>query len=219
MSKSYFTTFIEQLVEKSPLSKQAIAKKAGVSRPTLYNLLNGDIQEAKISTLVNLSIALDTHPMELLRRYFANSDDYMGDIENNAFPVFAKRKRSKKQQSTGFVADVTYPDNIFVIPGQLIVKTWRVTNTGDFAWENMFFSCVDYLTWSHVSVAVGLKPVLAQVPIPFTASGDSVDITVELIAPELPGAVISYWKTTDAEGKLVFDDRLPLHCLVNVIEI
>lgn len=219
MPKSYFTFFINQLVEQSGLSKQAIAAKAGISRASLYNLLNGDIEEAKISTLVKVSFALDTHPIELMRRYFANNDDYMNDLGTQTFPTLGKRKRGKKQNSTGFVADVTYPDNTFVKPGQQIIKTWRVTNTGDVAWNNLWLSCVDRLPWSHTDVAVGLIPCAERVAIPFTAAGDTVDITVELTAPLLPGSVISYWKTTDAVGNMLFEDRLPLHCLVTVVSL
>jgi Ig-like domain from next to BRCA1 gene len=46
-----------------------------------------------------------------------------------------------------------------------------------------------------------------RVRIPDTSPGETVDITVELTAPKLPGSAIAYWQIVDVEGRPCFPDR------------
>ncbi len=73
MSKLDFLSYINVLVVNSPHTKSLLAEKIGVSRSTLHRILSGEVEEARLSTLVNLAYALGVHPFELLRRYFAES--------------------------------------------------------------------------------------------------------------------------------------------------
>lgn len=91
-------------------------------------------------------------------------------------------------------------------------------NTGKEAWENTFLACqTPPMTVANHNV--GLIPVSDQVPIPYTAPGDSVIVSVDFTAPPLPGTVISEWKSVNDKGHTLFPDHKPLYCIVKVVTI
>ncbi len=130
-----------------------------------------------------------------------------------------KKRRKEKILAAGFVDDVTYPDNSIVACGECFTKTWRVTNTGTIAWENMFLQCVDDIYANTKDISVGLTPLVPRIAIPYTAAGESVNLSVKLIAPSLPATVISYWKSVDAQGNTLLSEPHPLYCLVKVVTL
>ncbi|MEZ5449629.1 MAG: helix-turn-helix transcriptional regulator [Thiolinea sp.] len=71
MSAFDVANFLKEKTRESGLSHTEIARRTGLSRQTRYKLLNGDIQEAKFSTLIKVSRALNVHPVELLSLYFS----------------------------------------------------------------------------------------------------------------------------------------------------
>lgn len=94
--------------------------------------------------------------------------------------------------------DVTYPDNTVVSPGQAFTKTWRLTNAGTCTWNSayqMFFDHGD---------SMGVPNNYTQ---PLTAGtvapGQTVDVSVNLIAPMTPGTYTGYWRFRDP-GNVVF---------------
>jgi DNA-binding Xre family transcriptional regulator len=84
VSKQYFLNYLNELVDKSSFNKTILAERAKISRVTLHKLLNGDVEESKLSTMVNLAYALDVHPFELIRRYFAASPVQLPSTEHRA---------------------------------------------------------------------------------------------------------------------------------------
>lgn len=218
MTKMHLVSYLNQLVDACSESKSQLAARAGLSRAGFYKLLNGDVEEARMSTLIKLAYALDVHPLDLFRRYFRDQVGVEGDLQ--PLPSFSlPRGRKSKNLCTGFIADVTYPDDSLVKPGEIIEKTWRVSNTGELPWSDCSLACVDHLPQPHISLPVGLQPIERRVAIPFTAPGKIRDLTVSLKAPEMPGRVISYWKAVDAEGQPLFPHHHPLHCLVQVYSL
>ncbi len=77
-----------------------------------------------------------------------------------------------------FVSDVTIPDNSTVTGGSAFVKTWRVRNAGTCIWWSGY-------TLTHYSQEAMSAP--ASVPLPVTNPGESVDISVDLVAPSTAG--------------------------------
>jgi transcriptional regulator with XRE-family HTH domain len=58
------------------LSNSEVAIQAGISRQTWYNLLNADIKEAKLSTIINIAKVFDVHPYDLMALYFGTGSKY-----------------------------------------------------------------------------------------------------------------------------------------------
>lgn len=204
MRNARFSETLSQLIENSELNKSQLAERAGISRVSLYNLLNGDVAESKLSTLIRVSSALGIHPLDLLHPYFKS---IMCDVSSGSQYV-----------GTSFIEDVTYPDYSVVMPNQKFTKTWLVMNTGKTAWDGLFLTCQDS-PLAVRNVVTGLTPSHRSVPIPFTAPGENLCISVELTAPGLPGTVKSEWKTTRDDGSVVFPEKIPLYCIVKVCSL
>jgi DNA-binding Xre family transcriptional regulator len=206
MNRAKFAIVLNQLIEKKGFNKKQLAQHSGISRATLYNVLQGNVGEARLSTLIKLASALDAHPLELLTPYFADS--------------YSQRKLScaTKKIDTGFVTDTTYPDNSPVYPGASFIKTWSVINSGKNAWKNLYLACQDIVEESFEKGNY-LVPEFNQIVIPYTEPGQRIYLSVLFTAPIRPCRVISHWKTVDAEGNLVFPEKQPLSCLIKVISI
>jgi len=80
--------------------------------------------------------------------------------------------------SASFVADVTIPDNSTVGAGTAFTKTWRVSNTGTCIWGPEY-------SLTHYSDERMNAP--ASVPLGVTFPGETLDITVDLTAPNAVG--------------------------------
>ncbi len=96
--------------------------------------------------------------------------------------------------SAQFIADVTVPDNTPVNPGTTFVKTWRLKNTGVCQWNtsyNLVFASGEKMGGPD-SVAFP-KTVLP---------GQTVDLSVTLIAPNASGTFRGNWQLKNAAGGL-----------------
>jgi hypothetical protein len=97
-----------------------------------------------------------------------------------------------------YQADVTIPDDTEIEIGQSFVKTWRIRNTGTCDWGAGYrFAFVDGDPMRGPD-AVG---------VPEMAAGESVEISVELIAPAEGGRHRAYWQVCVNEGDC-FGDRV-----------
>ena len=96
------------------------------------------------------------------------------------------------QAAPGVPIDVTIPDDTRMTPGQAFTKTWRLVNTGTCAWSP------DYTIALFSGEAMSAP---AQVKLPNNvAPGGSVDISVDLAAPQTAGAYQGNWKLKNAAG-------------------
>lgn len=90
--------------------------------------------------------------------------------------------------------DVTVPDDTPFHPGENFSKTWRLVNAGSCAWDGHYtvfwFSGDDLGTTHHLPVSEAIPP------------GKSIDITVDMHAPQEPGTYQSNWKMSNGEGKM-----------------
>lgn len=73
MSNREISAFLKAKQKRSKLGVKEITTRAGIARQTWYKIVNGDIKEAKLSTILRLSRALQIHPNELLDIYFRNN--------------------------------------------------------------------------------------------------------------------------------------------------
>ena len=90
--------------------------------------------------------------------------------------------------------DVTIPDGTHMQAGQSFSKTWRLVNAGTCAWTADY--AIIWFSGENFS-AVREQPFSSII-----RSGQSVDITVDMLAPRLGGAHQSNWKLRDARGVL-----------------
>jgi uncharacterized protein YkwD len=77
-----------------------------------------------------------------------------------------------------FVTDVTIADNSNVAAGAAFTKTWRIQNTGTCVWWSGY-------TLTHYSDETLSAP--TSVPLPVTNPGETADISIDLVAPSVPG--------------------------------
>ena len=86
-----------------------------------------------------------------------------------------------------FVTDVTVPDGTVMAPGQNFDKTWRIQNSGTCAWTATYKAV---FTGSGNGALGGATTPIGKVVNP----GETIDITVEFVAPTTGGDYVSWWK-------------------------
>ncbi|MBN2503589.1 MAG: hypothetical protein JXB38_22630 [Anaerolineales bacterium] len=92
-----------------------------------------------------------------------------------------------------FVTDVTVPDGTDYDPGETFTKTWRLKNNGSCTWTSgydLIFASGD---------AMG-GPAAQQLTSGSVAPGATVDVSVELTAPDEAGTYKGFWRLRNASG-------------------
>jgi hypothetical protein len=93
-----------------------------------------------------------------------------------------------------FVTDVSVPDGWPVYPSQVFRKTWRLKNIGTCTWTRSYS-----LVFAGGEQMGGLSAVNLPKDVP---PGQSVDVSVDLTAPALPGMYRGYWQLRNPSGGL-----------------
>ncbi|WP_300007450.1 NBR1-Ig-like domain-containing protein [Pseudonocardia sp.] len=111
--------------------------------------------------------------------------------------------------AAAFVADVTIPDGSVVPGGEPFVKTWEIRNTGAVPW-----------TGRHLERLPGGAGTACRtpdrVPVPPTAPGEAVRVSVTVDAPPGPATCTVHWKMVDGDGRVYFPKSRPLFFEVTV---
>ncbi len=87
--------------------------------------------------------------------------------------------------------DVTILDNTYIAPGASFTKTWRFENSGTCTWTG----------YTVVFASGDRMGAPDSVPVPTTASGATVDISVKLTAPTAYNSYAGYFVLNDQNGK------------------
>lgn len=90
-----------------------------------------------------------------------------------------------------FVNDVSIPDGTSFAPGKSFTKTWRVKNTGTCEWTTGYtivFTAGDHMNGQTTSIPKNVQP------------GQTVDISVNMIAPNANGNYGGYWQLRSQYG-------------------
>lgn len=135
------------------------------------------------------------------------TDDSVALVVVDAQPDAASATPTSKTASTqavlaapcnlaqlGYPIDISVPDGTQFLPGQPFSKTWRLVNAGSCEWTP------DYALVWFSGTDLGLNPV--QPINSMVHWGSSIDITVDMVAPEAPGTYQSNWKMQDPQGAL-----------------
>ena len=94
--------------------------------------------------------------------------------------------------AASFVSDVTYPDGSIVTRGSSFTKTWRIKNIGTCTWSTSY--AVVFVSGEKLGAldAVSLSGSVAP--------GQSIDISVNMVAPNADGRYRGNWKLRNATG-------------------
>ena len=96
-----------------------------------------------------------------------------------------------------FVRDVTVDDGTDFAPGTAFVKTWRVMNTGTTTWST---------SYALVFVSDNAMGGPASIALPMeVAPNQSVDISVNLVAPNTAGHYRGYWRLRNSASQFFGD--------------
>lgn len=93
-----------------------------------------------------------------------------------------------------FIKDVNYPDGSDLLPGEEFTKTWRLENSGSCTWTPGYSLVFDR------GDALG-GPASMQLSSEDVEPGDTVDVSVDLQAPEDTGTYQGYWKLRNTRGE------------------
>ena len=91
------------------------------------------------------------------------------------------------------VEDVTIPDNTYVAPGATFTKTWRFKNTSTCPWNGY---TIAFASGDRMGAP-------DSAPVPTTAAGATVDVSVQLTAPIAYNSYAGYFVLKDYSGKSV----------------
>jgi uncharacterized protein YkwD len=110
--------------------------------------------------------------------------------------------------SAAFVSDVTIADNEIIPSSRPFTKTWRIKNTGTCIWGPEY-------TLTHYSGDRMFAP--PSVPLSVTFPNQTVEISMELIAPKGPGTYSGYFVIKNPAGLIMkVDNDSRLWVIVNV---
>jgi hypothetical protein len=91
-----------------------------------------------------------------------------------------------------FVQDISVPDNTLFAPGTSFTKTWRLRNAGTCTWTTAYRVVFD----SGDSMSAPASVNLPHNVLP----GDTVDVSVSMLAPNEQRSYTGYWKMENASG-------------------
>lgn len=91
-----------------------------------------------------------------------------------------------------FVADVTVPDDTVIAPGQSFQKVWRIQNTGTCTWTTNYQLVFVNGHQLGAQSAVGLPRNVMP--------NETIDLAVNMVAPNTGGAYQGYWRMRNASG-------------------
>ncbi len=254
---------IKMALEERKLSKVTLAEKAGISRQTLENYINGENLNSatlmKIAKALNIDVSIlirvqgETFEQEASRE---GGKESLITAEKNRFReiiekalevavklnltakdiiegliylrkswVFKYRKHTTKNYSS-FICDITYPDDSIVLTNQIFTKKWAVQNSGEKDWCDVKLVCIDKeidLKYqgddNFLALYNRLIPLMREVPVPNTKSGEPAILTVYFQAPSLPCTSYSHWKMVDKNGNILLPDQKPVWCRVIVVNL
>ena len=116
------------------------------------------------------------------------------DADRDALRSTAAHHPPSGCDKAAFVADVTEPDGTIFSPGASFTKTWRLKNAGVCSWTTsyrfLFYSGEQMSTPTSINIPWNVSP------------GQTVDLTVNMVAPATVGKYRGYWIVSNASGAL-----------------
>ena len=112
-----------------------------------------------------------------------------------------------------FVKDVTIPDDMELEPGEKFTKTWRLQNSGSCPWT------IGYLLYLESGDSLG-APASKDLTSEVIEPGDTIDVSLDLVAPFETGSYQGNWKLRNVKGEGFGIGELakPFWVKINVVE-
>jgi len=98
------------------------------------------------------------------------------------------------QAAPGMPIDVTIPDDTVVEPGYVFTKIWRLENAGTCTWTVEYRAAFFYGDRMNAPDSVPLNHAVAP--------GAVIEISVDMVAPFIPGTYQGNWKLSNTDGEL-----------------
>jgi hypothetical protein len=101
-----------------------------------------------------------------------------------------------------YVRDVNIPDGTLFLPGTPFVKTWQIKNSGSCTWDtgySIVFNNEGDLMGGSIT-----QPVLSEGTV---APGETVNVSISLVAPAKTGSYKGYWKLRNGTGDVFFSAK------------
>jgi hypothetical protein len=90
--------------------------------------------------------------------------------------------------------DITIPDDSLILPGASFIKTWKLVNTGTCTWTTAYSTSFFY---GDRMGAPESEPLPSNV-----LPSQSIEISIEMVAPTSPGTYQGNWKLMNPTGEL-----------------
>lgn len=98
------------------------------------------------------------------------------------------------QAAAGSPIDVTIPDDTEMRPGQTFTKIWKLQNVGSCTWTTAYAAVFFYGEQMGAPEVVSLGEDVLP--------GQTIEISIEMVAPTNPGTYQGNWKLRNASGQL-----------------
>jgi len=105
-----------------------------------------------------------------------------------------------------FLDDLTIPDGTEVLPGEKIIKQWKIRNTGSCNWNS------SYSLQLISGLALGAEKVQGLYP---ARQSTKAILEITFNAPDNPGRYNSWWQAYDPDGNRFGD---PFYVEISVVE-
>jgi hypothetical protein len=96
--------------------------------------------------------------------------------------------------AAGKPIDITIPDDSLLSPGASFIKTWKLVNIGTCTWTTSYYTSFFYGDRMGAPETIALKETVLP--------AQSVEVSIEMVAPMYPGTYQGNWKLSDPDGAL-----------------
>ncbi|MFO7623588.1 MAG: NBR1-Ig-like domain-containing protein [Anaerolineales bacterium] len=150
--------------------------------------------ESRLTQATLLTPTLTETPTPTLDQTEASQAGQNPGTQSPAQPSASELAAMCDKAAPGFpMIDVNIEDGTEMQPGQRFTKIWRLTNAGSCTWTREYQAIWFFGTKMGDSVATPLDKNVAP--------GESIEIEVELVAPQNPGLYRSDWKLMNRDGE------------------
>jgi transcriptional regulator with XRE-family HTH domain len=179
------------------LDQHAVAAELGCSATHISNIEHGRRMP---------SFALLTRFEELVGSEGILRSIWAWAMEERAAETAGARTVTKGRTIHGdrvqFVRDIAPRGEPVFEPLQRFTAGWEIRNAGPIAWKNRYLQQVGPLAPLYAPVSRE-----ERTTVPSTEPGETVEVKVPMMAPQLPGESITYFHMVNADGSLCFPDR------------